>query len=388
MEDTFYTGVCYSANCSSSDLLYMSQAYSSYIPLSFSNLNIIEEHTSRVEWDSSLIAVFCVLGVYMVGCCVAGGLDSYQKWMRMRRSKVIECFSLVHSLRLITQRSSSNERLKMMVGLRAWAFVFMTIYNTSSILLKTPSYKSSNRLATILAIFYYSFDIWLFVSGFYLSFELCRSWNTLKQVWFFLLRKFLKFFLLNLIVYSLIRCLLIPTGSGPLWNIITRYYNSECDFDFFSFFLLSNLAVNKCDHWLWIWETELQLAVFGCILLTLLKSTLRLRYYLFTLLQLLMVACGYLAVIYLHEGVNYKYGRLQGNASQLPFVRGVAYLVGFNLGYLYFLFRAQKNKEKLLVIRVFQITIIRILVPLIGLAILACGFLFCFQYLKDPTQMA
>ena len=40
IQTTFYTGVCYSANCTVSDIMYISKSFNSYIPAPYHNLKI------------------------------------------------------------------------------------------------------------------------------------------------------------------------------------------------------------------------------------------------------------------------------------------------------------------------------------------------------------
>ena len=279
-----------------------------------------------------------------------------------------------------------------MVGLRCWAFICMCIYNISSVLLKTPTYLSLSNLHSLLAIFYYSFDIWLFISGFYLSFELSRNWSKLrsqKLVLDFLLRKLIKTFILNLLINIIIKGILIPLGAGPLWIIFKDQYSQDCEESyFFDIFLVSNLTEHKCDYWLWIWQTELQLTAFGCLMFVIIKSPSRLRYYWCIGLQLLVIGSGYLGVIFLTEHINYNSGVLQGSASRWPTTRGVAYIIGFNLGYWYFWFRAQKKKEQLFAIKLYHYRLIRFLIPILGFSFLILSFLYCFKWIEDEKSIS
>ena len=105
---TFYTGICYSANCTSSDLMYITQSLDSYIPPPYHSLSITEIKSPHFEWTLGLTIAFCLLGLYLAVCCWAGAQDSYQKWKRVGRRKVTEVLSVAHSFGLLMQRTSSN----------------------------------------------------------------------------------------------------------------------------------------------------------------------------------------------------------------------------------------------------------------------------------------
>lgn len=42
--NTYYTGICYSSNCSASDLRYIAKSVNEYVPLPFNSYKIFEPH--------------------------------------------------------------------------------------------------------------------------------------------------------------------------------------------------------------------------------------------------------------------------------------------------------------------------------------------------------
>jgi peptidoglycan/LPS O-acetylase OafA/YrhL len=75
------------------------------------------------------------------------------------------------------QNISNNERIKVLVGLRAYAFLGMTLFNLTFALLKIPSLPEKPTAEVYFLSFYFFFDIWFMISGFCLSFELSKQWN-------------------------------------------------------------------------------------------------------------------------------------------------------------------------------------------------------------------
>ena len=118
------------------------------------------------------------------------------------------------------------------------------------------------------------------------------------------------------------------------------------------------------------------------------KGALRLRYYFCIGLQLLMIGSGYLGVIFLAEHINYNCGVLQGSAGRCPTTRGIAYIIGFNVGYCYFWFRSQKNKESLLAIKLYHYRLIRFFIPIFGLSLLFLSFFYCFKWIQDEQSIS
>ena len=337
----------------------------------------------EIDWPFSLILVVSLLFVFFLISLVSTILYKSPKF----KNTYFQALSYTHSFKLISQRYSSSERIMIIVGLRAGAEILMSIWNTCSILLKTPSYINElHNTHSFLSIFFFSFDFWLMVSGFYWAFELARNWDKIhssKLVWFLLLRKTLKIFVVNLIVIALMHLVLLPMGSGPLWTLLIRENNNNCKLNIAEILMVSNLvdySGTNCDYWLWIWYVEIQLAVLGCFLFLLLKSSYRYRIHLYIFIQILLFGLGFIAVNFWMDDVRIWEGALQGNISKLPFVRGGAYFVGYNLGYWYFKFRPYKNKERLFLIKKFHNQAIRVLVPFTGFAIMAMGYIFCAHW--------
>jgi hypothetical protein len=90
---------------------------------------------------------------------------------------MIEVFSLQNSLIYFLHNSSNNERIKIIVGLRAFSFLGMTLFNLMFALVRIPSLPEIPKAEKYFVSFYFFFDIWLMINGFYLALELSRQWN-------------------------------------------------------------------------------------------------------------------------------------------------------------------------------------------------------------------
>lgn len=111
----------------------------------------------------------------------------------------------------------------------------------------------------------------------------------------------------------------------------------------------------------------------------------RITYY---ALNLLMFGLGFLIagiwsqpVLYLNNVGTHQHSynaqqHLQGSIQRCPLISGVGYLIGFNGGLLYFLFRTHRNKFSLIIIRILKHKINRVLSSIISLSILTFVILY------------
>lgn len=68
-----------------------------------------------------------------------------------------------------------------------------------------------------------------------------------------------------------------------------------------------------------------------------------------------------------------------------PIVSGVAYLMGFNLGLMYFFFRASRIKSKLLIIRMLKYKITRIAFILLAISLVFMVYVFFLYWQEDQS---
>jgi hypothetical protein len=75
------------------------------------------------------------------------------------------------------------------------------------------------------------------------------------------------------------------------------------------------------------------------------------------------------------------YGRLQGNISYCPIILSISYLLGFNLGMMFFLFRTSKQKSKLPIMQILKYQSFRIFISILSLSI--CIFVYLYFILLE-----
>lgn len=157
-------------------------------------------------------------------------------------------FSFKSSINFMFNESKNNERIKIVAGLRAFAFLGMTFYNLAFGLMEAPSMPQPSVLTKQLAISYFFFDLWLIISGFYLSFELFKYWSkdeSIKNIIYTVLRKILKIFAVSCLAVLLINSIIYSNRPSPLWVLAKNYFEDNCHlFNIFS----------KCNYWLWLWS--------------------------------------------------------------------------------------------------------------------------------------
>lgn len=166
-----------------------------------------------------------------------------EKWR-----KLISYFSFRSSINFMFSESKNNERIKIVAGLRAFAFLGMTFCNLAFGVMGSPSIPQPSTLTTQLAISYFFFDVWLCISGFYLSFELFKYWSkdeSIKNIAYTVLRKILKIVTISCVAILGFNAIVYSNKTSPLWALAYNYFEDNCHL--FSIF-------SKCNYWLWLWS--------------------------------------------------------------------------------------------------------------------------------------
>lgn len=144
--------------------------------------------------------------------------------------------------------SKNNERIKIVAGLRAFAFLGMTFHNLAFGLMEAPSMPQPSPLPKHLAFCYFFFDVWLAISGFYLSFELFKYWSkdeSIKNIIYTLFRRIVKIITVSCVTVLIFNAIVYSNKTSPLWTLAYKYFESNCHlFNIFS----------KCNYWLWLWS--------------------------------------------------------------------------------------------------------------------------------------
>lgn len=111
-----------------------------------------------------------------------------------------------------------------------------------------------------------------------------------------------------------------------------------------------------------------------CLLFLLYQSKIKYNKILYSILNIILFLSSFLIAFFF--GFKNKYGRLQEGVSNCPIVMGISYLLGFNLGILYFWFRANKHKYKLSIMQVLKYQSFRVFISMLTLATLTFVYLY------------
>jgi hypothetical protein len=248
------------------------------------------------------------------------------------------------------------------VGLRALAFLGMTLFNLTFALSKIPSSPTSPIVQKHLMSLYYSFDLWLMLSGFYLSLGLCKQYcrdKHPKVVLLAFLRRFLKLVILSAVSIVCINFLIHSAHSGPIWSLTLTSFETECN----------PPVIGPCNYGLWVWLVELEMCMLCCLLFLVYQKT----NYKLLINGAIIVASLLIATLF---GKSGRKDDLQGNITRCPLTRGIVYLVGFEMGMAYHWFRAHKNKPKLIPMRLCKYQLFRVGLSLMGLSGIALVYLY------------
>jgi peptidoglycan/LPS O-acetylase OafA/YrhL len=261
---------------------------------------------------------------------------------------MIEIFSILTTLRLLGcgkgQRGVGGELVRTFSGIKAVSLLGMLLVNLGIVSFNAPltSTYARDQPGALLTCFY-AVDIWLMVSGFFLSYLLLRQYARLKQmrvVLFKVIRRFLRLWPIYALSLSL-NWLIVPLmGSGPLWPLLASYPQQECNKWTTSLLMVANFFPSStCYNWLWPLELDFQLCfIFVPMLLLYIKRGKWLI--LFYGIQILMLVCSLLAPLLedtsSHTLITYFFHREYSQWNTLPFTRCGGYILGYNLGTIFY----------------------------------------------------
>ena len=140
-------------------------------------------------------------------------------------TKMIEIFSIFTTFKLLESRSERNkERVKTFSGIKVISLIAILLTNIGHLVSDAPttSIYGDNYNGAIFLLFY-GVDIWLMVSGFFISYILLKQYAKLKSKKILLLkiaRRFLRLWPLYLLSLLLDYHVLPLIGSGPLWPLL------------------------------------------------------------------------------------------------------------------------------------------------------------------------
>ena len=179
-------------------------------------------------------------------------------------TRVVEIFSIFTTFRLLESRSERNqERVKTFSGIKVISLMAIILTNIGHLVSDAPTtslYEDVDNGAVFLL--FYGVDIWLLVSGFFISYILLKQYNKLKSTKILLLkivRRFLRFWPLYFLSLLLKIHVLPLLGSGPLWPLLIEYPKDKHCLGLPNIFMISNFFEANCYNWLWLIELDFQL---------------------------------------------------------------------------------------------------------------------------------
>jgi peptidoglycan/LPS O-acetylase OafA/YrhL len=341
-----------------------------------------------------VLAVLSILLLLFLICSIVDILR--RKHNRNGKTQLIEIFSVLTVIRLLESRSErNNERVKTFSGVKALSLAGIALTNLGIIAYFAPttSFYSQTQDESIYACFY-GVDIWLMTSGFFLSYILLKQYHKLKDKKVLLLkilRRFLRLWPIYLICLFLNWNALPLIGSGPLWPLLIDFPQKYCSTYIPHLFMLSNLSIDRCYNALWPLELDFQLCFIFVPLLILYINAPKSKTsrYVFYILQIIFLGSALGAGFAVDESkvrslTQYFFLTEYYDWNNKPFVRCGGFLLGYNLGILYFQFKKGHHKEQFWLIKLLNRRIFRIGLPLLGLLGLL-GVAISFHNINNVT---
>lgn len=242
---------------------------------------------------------------------------------------------------------------------------------------------------------FYAFDLWLMVSGFFLSFLLLKQFAKLKSIKILLLkilRRFLRLWPIYLLSLLLNWNIVHLIGSGPLWPLLIDYPKQNNCLGLHHIFMISNFFDCTCYNWLWLFELDFQLGfIFVPLLLLYIKKQTTLLKYAFYLIQTLLlfgsISLGFIVNDTENRNVtDYFFHVEYSKWNILPVTRCAGFIIGYNLGIIFYNFKKMQEKEKFWLIKCLNKKVVRILLQLVGL--LGLGVIVFMFYLLANVNLS
>lgn len=155
-------------------------------------------------------------------------LKIYFKKIKYKKDWIIvECFSLQNTVRLLSYNNNTEDTIRVFGGLKFLSFIGILFAHTVILVFRAPSTQvKENNNTQYFYIFFYFIDIWLMISGFFLSYIALKQYSNFMSVkvhLFRILRRFLRFWPLYIIMVMFTWKITPFLGNGPLWGFAIDY---------------------------------------------------------------------------------------------------------------------------------------------------------------------
>lgn len=179
-ENNFTTGFCYNKACKSNDLNYVLLSASQYVPLPFEIDRVTSPADVLPHHDALSILVLCVLGLLFLLCIMSSLLKIYFKRIKYKKEHlVIECFSLQNTIRMLSyNRNNLYDEIRVFSGVKFISFMGIVLSHMLILLMRAPStqFRKNSQIQIFYPLFY-SVDVWLSISGFFLSYIALKQYE-------------------------------------------------------------------------------------------------------------------------------------------------------------------------------------------------------------------
>ena len=139
---------------------------------------------------------------------------------------MVEIFSIFTTFKLLESRSERNkERVKTFSGIKVISLIAILLTNIGRLVSEAPttSIIAEDSYDGSIFLLFYGVDIWLLISGFFISYILLKQYAkqpSKKNLLFKIVRRFLRLWPLYILTLLLNYHVLPLIGSGPLWPLL------------------------------------------------------------------------------------------------------------------------------------------------------------------------
>lgn len=146
---------------------------SQYVSLPFEIDRVTSPADVHPRLDGLSILVLCSIGLLLLLCIVSTLLKIYFKRIKYKKEHLlIECFSLQNTIRLLSyKRNNLYDEIRVFSGIKFISFMGIVLAHMLILLMRAPStqFKLNSQIQLFYPLFY-SVDVWLSISGFFLSY--------------------------------------------------------------------------------------------------------------------------------------------------------------------------------------------------------------------------
>ena len=238
----------------------------------------------------------------------------------------------------------------------------------------TTSIYSQTQNGSIFVSFYAA-DVWLLVSGFFLSYLLLKQYSKQRSINILMLkivRRFARLWPIYILGLLLNQNIVPLVGNGPLWPLLIQHPKEYCTLDITNLLMVSNIFKSNCYNWLWLLELDFQLCfIFVPVLLLYIYRENKVLNFLFYFVQIVLILCSFCVAFLLFDTqylnlTDYFFHEQYSGLNILPITRCTGFIIGYNLGLIFYHFKKLPQKKKFWLIRKLNSNFNRFILPLIS----------------------